>query len=339
MELKVWVEGIPRVICGVTQDTTCHEVVIALAHATGKTGRFTLVEKWKNSERLVAPTEKPLLSLHKWGEYAPDVQFILHHAKSRLDRRTGQFNQHNFTPHLPEPSAGKNIKKSLTFSGAHFRTQEQGKHKDNSSGETPEESSVTSHSSKSSVSPYSSLEKKKPNGNHVLQSPYKSITSSSPALSPGVPSHLTPAGSPEKSQSTGTLHDPVHLAPSSSQSPNLKLNTRPSRPSGPPGNLHNSTPILNHRLEEYDLEKHLRPCSDLDLAKVNGDKINGVNGGSYQEKVIEGTDKESLLRLIKEQQVRLEEQEVQLRGIDTGIHFSALFLDHVKIYCNIIKSN
>uniref|UniRef100_A0A8C8AE50 Uncharacterized protein n=1 Tax=Otus sunia TaxID=257818 RepID=A0A8C8AE50_9STRI len=33
MELKVWVDGIQRVVCGVSEQTTCQEVVIALARA------------------------------------------------------------------------------------------------------------------------------------------------------------------------------------------------------------------------------------------------------------------------------------------------------------------
>lgn len=60
MELKVWVEGIQRIVCGVTEATTCQDVVFALAHATGKTGRFTLIERWRNNERLLAPNENPL---------------------------------------------------------------------------------------------------------------------------------------------------------------------------------------------------------------------------------------------------------------------------------------
>ena len=60
MEVKVWVEGIQRVVCGVSDVTTCQDIVIALAHATGKTGRFTLVERWRENERLVAPGEHPL---------------------------------------------------------------------------------------------------------------------------------------------------------------------------------------------------------------------------------------------------------------------------------------
>ena len=36
MELKVWVDGIQRVVCGVSEQTTCQEVVIALAKAIGE---------------------------------------------------------------------------------------------------------------------------------------------------------------------------------------------------------------------------------------------------------------------------------------------------------------
>uniref|UniRef100_A0A8W7PLX3 Ras-associating domain-containing protein n=1 Tax=Anopheles coluzzii TaxID=1518534 RepID=A0A8W7PLX3_ANOCL len=73
MELKVWVEGIQRIVCGVTEVTTCQDVVFALAHATGKTGRFTLIERWRNNERLLAPHENPLKILMKWGEYSSDI--------------------------------------------------------------------------------------------------------------------------------------------------------------------------------------------------------------------------------------------------------------------------
>ncbi|KAK9875853.1 hypothetical protein WA026_009640 [Henosepilachna vigintioctopunctata] len=77
MELKVWVEGIQRIVCGVTEATTCQDVVFALAHATGKSGRFSLIERWRNNEKLLSPTEHPLKILTKWGEYSNDVQFIL----------------------------------------------------------------------------------------------------------------------------------------------------------------------------------------------------------------------------------------------------------------------
>lgn len=90
MELKIWVEGIEKVVCGVQQSTTCQDVVFALAHATGKTGRFTLIEKWRNNERLLAPNESPLKILNKLGEYSSEVQFILQKSE-----KTSQNGNHN----------------------------------------------------------------------------------------------------------------------------------------------------------------------------------------------------------------------------------------------------
>lgn len=77
MELKVWVEGIQRVVCGITEQTTVQEVVIALAQATGRTGRYTLVEKWRDMEKLLPPSECPVKVLEKFGEYAAEVEFLL----------------------------------------------------------------------------------------------------------------------------------------------------------------------------------------------------------------------------------------------------------------------
>ncbi|OWR41670.1 hypothetical protein KGM_212488 [Danaus plexippus plexippus] len=87
MELKVWVEGIQRIVCGVTETTTCQDVVFALAHATGKVGRFTLIERWRNNERLLAPQEYPLKILMKWGEYSNDIQFILRRSDNSNNQK------------------------------------------------------------------------------------------------------------------------------------------------------------------------------------------------------------------------------------------------------------
>lgn len=48
MELKVSVDGVERCISGLTEDTTCAQIIYALAHATGQKGRFVLVEKYRN---------------------------------------------------------------------------------------------------------------------------------------------------------------------------------------------------------------------------------------------------------------------------------------------------
>ncbi|XP_030759958.1 ras association domain-containing protein 8 [Sitophilus oryzae] len=96
MELKIWVEGIQRIVCGVTEATTCQDVVFALAHATGKSGRFTLIERWRSNERQLAPQENPMKILLKWGEYSNDVQFIL----QRSDSKSGHSNNKPKPPQL-----------------------------------------------------------------------------------------------------------------------------------------------------------------------------------------------------------------------------------------------
>lgn len=137
MELKVWVDGIQRVVCGVTEASTCQDVVYALAHATGQTGRFTLVEKWRNSERLLAPQEQPLKVLTKWGEYANDVHFLMRKSSSGDSKSSSGNNQtqnnkrqHDFLSSFSSttscgsnrqkiPMNNKELKKSLTFSCGH----------------------------------------------------------------------------------------------------------------------------------------------------------------------------------------------------------------------------
>ncbi|XP_050410987.1 uncharacterized protein LOC126825392 [Patella vulgata] len=125
MELKVWVDGIQRIICGVTNETTCHDVIIALANAMGQIGRFTLVEKWRDIERPLPPHDFPALALQKWGEYASEVK--LHLCQSDSEKKKGSCNKqsktvdkfsHSFSP--PEQSAetSSSIKRSSTFSGA-----------------------------------------------------------------------------------------------------------------------------------------------------------------------------------------------------------------------------
>uniref|UniRef100_A0A8B9HHS2 Ras-associating domain-containing protein n=1 Tax=Astyanax mexicanus TaxID=7994 RepID=A0A8B9HHS2_ASTMX len=81
MELKVWVDGVQRVVCGLSKETSCQDVVIALAQAIGQTGRYVLVQKLRDTERQLVADECPLESLSKLGQLSSEVQFIL--------RRTG----------------------------------------------------------------------------------------------------------------------------------------------------------------------------------------------------------------------------------------------------------
>lgn len=126
MELKVRVDGISRIVCGVTETTTCQDVVIALAHAMGRTGTFTLIEKWRENERPLNKAEFPVRVLQKWGEYANEVQLLLQQSdqsNKQLQRESLKEQvkskdnfKHNFTP--PPQKEGP-VRRSLTFSGAH----------------------------------------------------------------------------------------------------------------------------------------------------------------------------------------------------------------------------
>lgn len=87
MELKVWVDGVQRVVCGVSEETTCQEVVIALAQAIGQTGRYVLIQKLRDSERQLVAHERPLEFLAKCGQYANDVHFILQRTGPSLIER------------------------------------------------------------------------------------------------------------------------------------------------------------------------------------------------------------------------------------------------------------
>ncbi|XP_059150634.1 uncharacterized protein LOC131937336 [Physella acuta] len=119
MELKVWVDGLQKVVCGANSSTTCHDVVLALAHSMGRTGRFTLIEKWRESERPLTPTECPLQSLQKWGGYAAEVKFYLVHAdRSYQGKETFR---HTPPPGRHEPNTDS-LKRSSTFSGVHYRS-------------------------------------------------------------------------------------------------------------------------------------------------------------------------------------------------------------------------
>lgn len=88
------------------------DVVFALAHATGKVGRFTLIERWRNNERHLAPNENPMKLLLKWGEYANDVQFILQRSENKQQQVTptsqNQHQQPQQQQHQTQPNNNNN---------------------------------------------------------------------------------------------------------------------------------------------------------------------------------------------------------------------------------------
>ncbi|XP_054632589.1 ras association domain-containing protein 8 [Dunckerocampus dactyliophorus] len=120
MELKVWVDGVVRVVCGLSEETSCQDVVIALAQAIGQTGRYVLIQRLRDTERQLLATERPLESLAKLGQHGSEVQFFLRRTGPSSSDGPGS-KQDKLSP-LPLPkypeqdlSKRNQPKKSLTF--------------------------------------------------------------------------------------------------------------------------------------------------------------------------------------------------------------------------------
>ncbi|XP_022071151.1 ras association domain-containing protein 8 [Acanthochromis polyacanthus] len=113
MEVKVSVDSIPRVVCGVTDKTTCQEVVLALAQALGQPGRYTLREKFKDFERCMAPDEHLLETLERYGEQAREVQLtLLHNGPSFSDEMSrAKVGRYQPCPPLRRKDAGARIRR------------------------------------------------------------------------------------------------------------------------------------------------------------------------------------------------------------------------------------
>ncbi|XP_015231222.1 PREDICTED: ras association domain-containing protein 7 [Cyprinodon variegatus] len=120
MELKVWVDGVVRVVCGLSEETSCQDVVIALAQAIGQTGRYVLIQRLRDTERQLLATEKPLESLAKLGQHGSEVQFFLRRTgPSSSDGPSSKQERQSpvSLPKHPEPEPLKRNqpKKALTF--------------------------------------------------------------------------------------------------------------------------------------------------------------------------------------------------------------------------------
>ncbi|XP_034425099.1 ras association domain-containing protein 7-like isoform X2 [Hippoglossus hippoglossus] len=123
MELKVWVEGVVRVVCGLSLNTSCQEVVITLAQAIGQTGRYILILKLRGNERQLVADDCPLQHLAHLGQLATEVQFILRRTGPSLsggpDTPTTGRRLPLPRPSEPEPLRRREPQKSLTFNLGH----------------------------------------------------------------------------------------------------------------------------------------------------------------------------------------------------------------------------
>ncbi|KAM7405632.1 hypothetical protein PAMP_000066 [Pampus punctatissimus] len=119
MELKVWVEGVVRVVCGLSLNTSCRDVVITLAQAIGQTGCYILILKLRGTERQLTADDCPLQRLTQLGQLAAEVQFVLRRTgPSFSDGQGHQLRERLLPPSRPaesEPFKYRAPHKSLTF--------------------------------------------------------------------------------------------------------------------------------------------------------------------------------------------------------------------------------
>lgn len=115
----MWVEGVVRVVCGLSLETSCQDVVIALAQAIGQTGRYILIQKLRGVERQLVAEDCPLQSLAQTGQLVTEVQFILRRTGPSLsDKSNGSVpKQLHFLPRYlePEPPKHREPQKALSF--------------------------------------------------------------------------------------------------------------------------------------------------------------------------------------------------------------------------------
>lgn len=97
MELKVQIDNSSRLVCGLNDETTVHDVIVALANSLNETGRFYLIEKVSsrysrhrrasfkvksrrlNEPRIMAPAEKPIQILRAKNRGLGKNEFIEFH--------------------------------------------------------------------------------------------------------------------------------------------------------------------------------------------------------------------------------------------------------------------
>ncbi|XP_047219575.1 ras association domain-containing protein 8-like [Girardinichthys multiradiatus] len=119
MELKVWVDGVIRVVCGLSLNTSCQEVVISLAQATGQTGRYVLIRNFRGLERPLVADDCPMHMLAQMGQLAAEVHFILRRTGPSLSdgpyKPTKESHPLLVVPSEPKLFKHKGPQKALTF--------------------------------------------------------------------------------------------------------------------------------------------------------------------------------------------------------------------------------
>ncbi|KAF8562386.1 hypothetical protein P879_10087 [Paragonimus westermani] len=116
MDLKVYIEGVLREVCGVTESTTCEEIIIKLAQAANLPGFYTLVAVYRGREDTLSADEKLIEFFRKIRENPTTVQFVLR----RLEAPSPHPSRVSAQPKSHPPSADHRSHVRQLSNTAHF---------------------------------------------------------------------------------------------------------------------------------------------------------------------------------------------------------------------------
>jgi hypothetical protein len=86
MDLRVYVDGVARIICDLTRTTTVHDIIIALAQYKGKAGRYSLIQRAPDgTQKTLSPHQLTSELIHH-----PDWAYILQQNPSNKPISYGQ---------------------------------------------------------------------------------------------------------------------------------------------------------------------------------------------------------------------------------------------------------
>jgi hypothetical protein len=86
MDLRVYVDGVARIICDLTRTTTVHDIIIALAQYKGKAGRYSLIQRSPDGTQKTLSPQQVTCELIRH----PDWAYILQQNPSNKSKSNGQ---------------------------------------------------------------------------------------------------------------------------------------------------------------------------------------------------------------------------------------------------------
>ncbi|KAG5451167.1 Ras association domain-containing protein 8 [Clonorchis sinensis] len=115
MDLKVSVEGVIREVSGVTESTTCEEIIIKLAQAANLPGFYTLVAVYRGREDTLSADEKMVDFFRNLHEKPSNVQFILRRLEAPSPRPTQSQIQAKKHPSVPTQRSQSRLPANLHY--------------------------------------------------------------------------------------------------------------------------------------------------------------------------------------------------------------------------------